>query len=55
MLEGFAVEMAPEGRPAWSCWQSEYDLLLLDLSMPGESGIDLLPRIKRFGRICRSS
>ena len=23
-----------------------YDLLLLDLALPGESGIDLLPRIK---------
>jgi DNA-binding NtrC family response regulator len=41
------VEMAADGqagsRPAdASC----YDLLLLDLALPGESGIDLLPRIK---------
>src|SRR6202042_184069 len=25
--------------------RNEYDLLLLDLALPGESGIDLLPRI----------
>jgi DNA-binding NtrC family response regulator len=46
-LEGFTVEMAPEGVSGLDLLTShEYDLLLLDLSMPGESGIDLLPRIK---------
>jgi DNA-binding NtrC family response regulator len=49
MLEGFSVEMAPEGNSGLELLSSnEYDLLLLDLSMPGESGIDLLPRIKRM-------
>ncbi len=48
-LEGFQVEMAPEGASGVEMLTgSEYDLLLLDLSMPGESGIDLLPRIKRL-------
>ncbi|MEZ2345903.1 sigma-54-dependent transcriptional regulator [Terriglobus sp. RCC_193] len=48
-LEGFTVEMAPEGQSGLEMLSShEYDLLLLDLSMPGESGIDLLPRIKRM-------
>lgn len=48
-LEGFAVEMAPEGNSGLDLLSTnEYDLLLLDLSMPGESGIDLLPRIKRL-------
>jgi DNA-binding NtrC family response regulator len=48
-LEGFTVEMAPEGQSGLEMLTAnEYDLLLLDLSMPGESGIDLLPRIKRM-------
>ncbi len=45
-LEGFDVTLAidgPTGLDALS--RDEYDLLLLDLSLPGESGIDLLPRI----------
>ena len=45
-LEGFAVTLAqdgPEGLDILS--HHEFDLLLLDLSLPGESGIDLLPRI----------
>ncbi|WP_419806838.1 sigma-54-dependent transcriptional regulator [Terriglobus sp.] len=48
-LEGFTVEMAPEGRSGLDLLASrQYDLLLLDLALPGESGIDLLPRIKRL-------
>ncbi len=48
-LEGFTVEMAPEGVSGLDLLTShQYDLLLLDLSMPGESGIDLLPRIKNL-------
>jgi DNA-binding NtrC family response regulator len=48
-FEGFTVEMAPEGQSGLEMLTAnEYDLLLLDLSMPGESGIDLLPRIKRL-------
>jgi len=48
-FEGFSVEMAPEGQSGMDLLAAnEYDLLLLDLSMPGESGIDLLPRIKRL-------
>ena len=45
-LEGFDVTLAvdgPTGLDALS--RDNYDLLLLDLSLPGESGIDLLPRI----------
>lgn len=49
LLEGFAVEMAPEGQSGLDLLTSrQYDLLLLDLALPGESGIDLLPRIKRL-------
>ena len=48
-LEGFEVDLAPEGRTGLDMLAaSEYDLLLLDLALPGESGIDLLPRIKRL-------
>jgi DNA-binding NtrC family response regulator len=45
-LEGFVVETAVDG-PAGleKIAANHYDLLLLDLALPGESGIDLLPRI----------
>jgi DNA-binding NtrC family response regulator len=45
-MEGFNVTMAADG-PAGLEYlaHSEFDLLLLDLALPGESGIDLLPRI----------
>ncbi len=46
-LEGFNVESAVEGRSGLDMLtRHSFDLLLLDLSLPGESGIDLLPRIK---------
>jgi DNA-binding NtrC family response regulator len=45
-LEGFDVTLAPDGRQGLDVLsRSEFDLLLLDLALPGESGIDLLPRI----------
>ncbi|SNT02292.1 DNA-binding transcriptional response regulator, NtrC family, contains REC, AAA-type ATPase, and a Fis-type DNA-binding domains [Granulicella rosea] len=45
-LEGFEVTLAPEGRTGLELLSRNiYDLLLLDLALPGESGIDLLPRI----------
>src|ERR1700678_3131885 len=45
-LEGFSVSMAPDGPSGMELIsKNEYDLLLLDLALPGESGIDLLPRI----------
>jgi DNA-binding NtrC family response regulator len=48
-FEGFTVETATEGVSGLDLLASHtYDLLLLDLSMPGESGIDLLPRIKNL-------
>src|SRR5689334_6775041 len=45
-LEGFQVTMAPDG-PAGleQLNQREFDLVLLDLALPGESGMELLPRI----------
>ena len=45
-LEGFHVTLAPDGREGLDILShAEFDLLLLDLALPGESGIDLLPRI----------
>ena len=45
-LEGFGVVLAPDGTVGLDLLsRNEYDLLLLDLALPGESGIDLLPRI----------
>jgi DNA-binding NtrC family response regulator len=45
-MEGFSVTMAVDGPSGLEhLAQSEFDLLLLDLALPGESGIDLLPRI----------
>ena len=45
-LEGFDVTLAPDGAKGIDILsQYEFDLLLLDLALPGESGIDLLPRI----------
>ncbi len=45
-LEGFSVTTARDGSIGVDLLsRAEYDLLLLDLSLPGESGIDLLPRI----------
>ncbi len=46
-LEGYAVEMAPDGvRGLEKIDENAYDLILLDLALPGENGIDLLPRIR---------
>ena len=45
-LEGFSVTTANDGEAGLDLLsRNEYDLLLLDLALPGESGIDLLPRI----------
>ena len=45
-MEGFDVTTAADGAAGLDqLAHSEFDLLLLDLALPGESGIDLLPRI----------
>ncbi len=46
-LEGFRVDLAADGTAGLDqLTRNAYDLLLLDLALPGESGIDLLPRIR---------
>ncbi len=48
-LEGFRVSLAPDGAAGIDLLaKNSYDLLLLDLALPGESGIDLLPRIREL-------
>ncbi len=45
-LEGFSVTMAIDGSSGLDTLsRNQFDLLLLDLALPGETGIDLLPRI----------
>ena len=45
--EGFRVDLAGDGIAGLDqLTRNAYDLLLLDLALPGESGIDLLPRIR---------
>ncbi len=45
-LEGFDITLAIDGKQGLDVLsRNEFDLLLLDLALPGESGIDLLPRI----------
>jgi DNA-binding NtrC family response regulator len=45
-LEGFSVSTAGDGPSGLELLsRNEYDLLLLDLALPGQSGMDLLPRI----------
>ncbi len=45
-LEGFHISTAVDGPSGLELLShNEYDLLLLDLALPGESGIELLPRI----------
>ncbi len=45
-LEGFAVDPAVDGAAGLDLLaRNEYDLLLLDLALPGQTGIELLPRI----------
>ncbi len=45
-LEGYSVDMAPDGpRGLDKIDANSYDLVLLDLALPGQNGIDLLPRI----------
>ena len=46
-LEGYAVKMAADGVEGLRILdQKNFDLLLLDLALPGQSGLELLPQIK---------
>jgi DNA-binding NtrC family response regulator len=48
-LEGYAVSLAVDGVEGLRILDQEnFDLLLLDLNLPGQSGIELLPQIKEL-------
>ena len=47
VLEGYAVETAPNGEKGISSIEeNSYDLVLLDLALPGKSGLEILPMIR---------
>ncbi len=44
--EGYLVESAESGEEGWSLVQAvPYDLLLIDVKMPGMSGLELLSKV----------
>ena len=46
-LEGYSVRMAGDGEQGLRFLETEnFDLVLLDLALPGQSGLELLPQIK---------
>ena len=46
-LEGYATDMAGDGVEGLRMIDAgSYDLVLLDLALPGQSGLELLPQIK---------
>ena len=46
-LEGYTIAMAVDGEEGLRMLESNsYDLVLLDLAMPGQSGLEILPQIK---------
>ena len=46
-LEGYSVKTAPDGEQGLRMLEMEsFDLVLLDLALPGQSGLELLPQIK---------
>jgi DNA-binding response OmpR family regulator len=48
--DGFAVDVAYDGPSGWDMASGvEYDLIILDLMLPGVSGTEILRRLKRRG------
>ncbi|MGZ9148964.1 MAG: response regulator transcription factor, partial [Candidatus Deferrimicrobiaceae bacterium] len=47
-LQPIKVDEARNGQEAVSkVWKGEYDLVVLDIKMPGKSGLDVLKEIKQ--------
>ena len=48
--EGYAVDLAADGTAGWELASAvDYDLVILDLMLPGMSGTELLRRLRRRG------
>jgi DNA-binding response OmpR family regulator len=46
--ERFAVDIAPDGNAGWDfASRFDYDLIILDLMLPGLTGTELLQRIRK--------
>ncbi len=53
-LKGFSIDEAEDGLIAMQKVKEEaYDLLLLDITMPGKSGLDVLKFVKEHSPKCR--
>jgi DNA-binding response OmpR family regulator len=49
--EGYVVDVAPDGEQAEALiFTNDYDAVVLDLMLPGKSGLSLLQRMRREGR-----
>src|ERR1700678_1522091 len=47
VLEGYVVDLAPEGQAGLRSIDTRtYDLVLLDLALPGQNGLEILARIR---------
>ncbi len=50
--EGYSVDVVHDGRRAFEVFeQGQYDLILLDLMLPGMNGLELLRRIRKSSEI----
>ncbi|MCL4112920.1 UNVERIFIED_CONTAM: hypothetical protein GTU68_045055 [Idotea baltica] len=51
---GFAVDSAPDGRDGlWYATKNEYDVIILDLMLPGISGMEILKELRTQGSAAR--
>lgn len=51
--ERFAVDVAPDGEAGWGMADvTDYDLIILDLMLPGIPGTEVLRRLRRNDRHC---
>ena len=50
--QGYAVDLAADGEQAEAlAFGTEYDAIILDLMLPGKSGLQLLQQMRREGRV----
>jgi DNA-binding response OmpR family regulator len=50
--QGYAVDLAADGEQAEAlAFSTEYDAIILDLMLPGKSGLQLLQQMRREGRV----